>query len=194
MYAEHVPTIAAFMRESPAGFARGVTFVLCSIRQPIRRIPAQMAQIDDGDLEPLFGFKAAAYDYVMKRASDLHHDVLSAATCADALTILTRVPGLGIVKAAFVLQLMGFDVACLDSRNVAREGRKPRAFRSDGKQKTRYPAAFQRKIILYLGETEGRAEEYWNAWCRDVADEYGLTADEVSALHLCIVPDDYVPF
>lgn len=193
MYAEHVPTISAFMRDSPAGFARGVTFVLCSIRQPIRRVPAQMAQIDEHDLGPLFGSKATAYAYVMERAGDLHRDILAAATCTDALNVLTRVFGLGIVKAAFVLQLMGFDVACLDSRNVAREGRKPRVFRSDG-DKRKKTQAFQRKIVLYLGETEGRAEEYWDAWCRDVAEEYGWTADEVSALHLCIVQDDYVPF
>lgn len=194
MYAEHVPIIAAYMRETPAGFMRGCLFAILSIRQPIRRVPAMLAQIDDGDLASLFGFKAAAYAYLMERAGDLHRDVLAAVTTAEALDILTRVPGLGVVKAAFVLQLMGFDVACLDGRNVKREGRKPRAFRSDGARKRTCPRAWQRKIALYLGETEGKAERYWDDWCAGVAAEYGMTAEAVSELHLAIVPENYIPF
>lgn len=103
---------------------------------------------------------------------------------------MLEVPGLGIVKSAFVLQLMGFDVACLDSRNIKREGRNPRAFRTDGND----PHMLRPKVARYLDETYGKAETYWDAWCRDVAEAYHLTPEAVSELHLSIVPNNYVPF
>jgi hypothetical protein len=109
------------------------------------------------------------------------------------MDILCRVPGLGIVKAGFALQLMGYDVACLDTRNIKREGRNPRAFRSDGEARKAGPA-FKKKIARYLSEVEGRAQEYWDAWCQDVASDIGITAAEVSGLHLAIIPDNYIPF
>lgn len=54
--------------------------------------------------------------------------------------------------------------------------------------------AHLKKIATYVSETEGRAREYWDEWCKDVAAAYNLKPAEVSALHLCIVPDDYIPF
>lgn len=194
MYARHVPIISEYMRASPEGFARGVLFVILSIRQKIRNVPAQLEAVTTGeDTSYLFGHKREAYAYVSENAVALLHAVTTAQDECEALDALTRVPGLGVVKAAFVLQLMGFDVACLDSRNIKREGRNARAFRSDGEQRKTLPS-FRRKIELYVGETKGKAEHYWDTWCADVATEYDMTADEVSALHLEIVPDDYIPF
>jgi hypothetical protein len=94
------------------------------------------------------------------------------------------------VKGAFIAQLMGYDIACLDARNVSREARNPRAYRTDGKT----PRQLEPKVRLYVGETFGRAAEYWDLWCEDVAQAYGRTAQEISELHLAIVPRGYVPF
>lgn len=184
------------MREDPAIFVRGALFVILSIRQRIYLVPAQLSDVvDRGDeSDYLFGHKRNAYAFIMAEGKRLHSDILAAATNGERIDILSRVPGLGIVKAAFVLQLMGYDVACLDSRNVKREGRNPRAYRSDGTRKETCRRAWERKIARYLGETEGKARDYWNAWCQDVAEAYDMTAQEVSALHLAIVPDNYVPF
>lgn len=193
MYAQHNPTISAAMRGDADIFRRGCLFALLSIRQPIRNVPAQMADVDErGDgSDYLFGFKRAAYAYIMDYGDQLRCDVMNAATNVARMEFMCQVPGLGLVKAGFVLQLMGYDVACLDSRNVKREGRNPRAFRTDGKKTG---PAFVRKLIRYLVEVEGHAETYWDAWCRDVADAYDMTAHDVSALHLAILPDEYVPF
>lgn len=191
MYAKHNPTIASAMQESPELFLRGVLFAICSIRQPIRAVPDQLEAVLGGDLSPLFGYKLNAHAYLMDHAAELWRDVRGSRTNANRIAELCRVPGLGIVKAGFVLQLMGYDVACLDTRNVKREGRDPREFRTDGKKSG---AAFVRKIDRYLAEVEGRAAEYWDLWCSDVAQANKMTAEAVSALHLAIVPDNFVPF
>jgi hypothetical protein len=192
VYAEHVPQIAAAMRGSTEGFARGVLFSVCSIRQPIVAIPEQLAEVErEGpEAKALFGFKRSAYAYLREHADTLRREVLAADWNGARFATLLRVPGLGIVKSGFVLQLMGYDVACLDTRNVRREGRDYRAFRTDGKA----PDKLRNKVALYLLETQGKAEHYWNAWCEEVAADNNLTPLAVSALHLSIVRDDPVPF
>jgi hypothetical protein len=195
MYAKHcLAQIAPAMKLDAAIFERGVLFAVLSIRQTIRNVPAQLEDVTEGrDYDWLFGHKMSAYQYLSVHRDKLHRDVIAAKTNGERIDILTRIPGLGIVKAAFILQLMGYDVACLDSRNIKREGRNPRAFRADGEAR-KTGKAWARKIARYVAETEGRAQEYWDHWCADVAQAYDMTPTEVSELHLCIIPDDYVPF
>lgn len=50
------------------------------------------------------------------------------------------------------------------------------------------------KVRQYVAETFGKAEIYWNAWCEDVAAVYGRTPQQISELHLAILPRDFVPF
>lgn len=186
MYAEHMPVIRDFMRASPENFRRGVIFVVLSIRQPITFVPDAMIECEDRGISArcIWGHKIDAFEFLADpvKLNNLWSQVCATQDSATAIEALLHVPGLGIVKAAFVCQLMGFDVACLDSRNVKREKRNPRAFRTDGKA----PAKLRAKIKRYLAETQGKAQYYWDAWCEDVAERYGMTPEEISALHLCI--------
>lgn len=189
MYAEHVPAISAGCKECPDIFARAIMFASLSIRQPVENVPFQLDDVwERGSASHyLWGWKAQTYAYTMEHRGQLH-GVLSLGLRDALYRLASDVPGLGLVKAGFVLQLAGYDVACLDSRNVKREGRSPRAFRTDGKPPSRA------KLDAYLGETEGRAQAYWDAWCLDVAGARGLEPDAVSALHLAVLPDTYIPF
>lgn len=167
------------MRSDVRTFKRALLFVVLTIRQQLVTVPEQLEQVEQGDLSPLFGFKIRSHDYIAEHGEELWRNVKDASTRVAMLHLLS-VPGLGIVKAGFVLQLLGHDVACLDSRNVKREKRNPRAFRTDGK-----PAhKLTRKVDRYLVEVSGRACELWDAWCSEVAEAYKLTAEEISALHL----------
>lgn len=196
MYKDHcLGLIAPAMRTDVAVFRRGAMFAVCSIRQAIINVPGQIAVLFDGaeDENPLFGGKFNSFEDIMGPLgadcwAELRGD--TKAQCEYAIGRLLRIRGLGIVKAAFVAQLMGYNVACLDTRNVAREARNPRAYRTDGKTPLQLAPAVRR----YVGETYGRAQEYWDAWCEDVAGAYDRTAQEISELHAVIVPRDYVPF
>lgn len=198
MYKTEMPAIRDAMRADLEVFRRGAMFAVCSIRQATINVPGQLAVLFDGaeDDNPLFGGKFASFDYLTgPKAAPLWADLRfpqthTKASCGYAISRLLDVPGLGIVKAAFVAQLMGYDVACLDSRNVTREGRNPRAFRTDGKT----PAQLAPKVRQYVTETFGKAELYWDAWCNDVAQAYKKTPQEISELHLSIIPPNWVPF
>ena len=201
MYREHcLGSIAPAMRADMTIFRRGVMFAVCSIRQATINVPGQLGALfeptEDNHENPLFGHKFGAWEYInddakcvaiWRELTLLRNNVHG---CQKAIMELLRIPGLGIVKAAFVAQLMGFNVACLDARNIKREGRNPRAYRTDGKS----PEALAPKVRAYVLETFGRAEEYWDAWCKDVAQAYHLEPEAVSALHLSIIPSNYVPF
>lgn len=193
MYAEHVPIISEYVKAEPDGFKWACTFAICSMRQKFTAIPGQLGDVValGGQSDALFGFKRGAFYHVERHAASLLARVKAAPGNLERLLIICETPGIGLVKAAFVLQLMGYDMACLDSRNIKREGRNPRAYDTNGRKETK---AFAAKAARYVAEVEGRAEEYWDAWCIDVAGTYGLTPHEVSAMHLAIVPDDRVPF
>lgn len=193
MYAEHVPMIGAGMRANDDTFIRGILFAVCSIQQPITIVPRALTDIDRGELKWLWGHKREAYDYLQDHGSALWDNVTVWPTrglenqveiSERVICALCQVPGLGIVKSAFVAQMLGHDVACLDTINVRREKRNPRQFRTDGKKTG---AAFERKVQRYVAETFGHAERYWDDWCIDRADFYGMTPEAMSAIHLEIV-------
>lgn len=200
MYREEMPVIRDAMRNNITVFRRGVMFAICSIRQPTIGVPDQLQALfdptEDNNENPLFGHKFQAWAYINDDAkcSALWRNLLDCnltlSGAIEAIVCLLRVPGLGIVKAAFVAQLMGFDVACLDARNITREKRNPRAYRTDGKTAEQ----LRPKVIAYVKETFGKAHHYWDAWCSDVAVAYSRTPQQISELHLAIVPGDFVPF
>lgn len=194
MYDNHVPLISACMRETLEGFKRGLTFVVCSIRQSITVVPDQVAALWDNAEEeesPLFGHKWNAWQFILSPECEaLWRRVRDCYDAEKVIIEVSQIPGLGIVKAGFVAQLMGCDVACLDSRNEKRDGRKHRAYRSYGIKDTK---AFRRKIARYVADTGGKARYYWDIWCNEVAEARKIDPEKVSALHLAILPPNYVP-
>lgn len=188
MYQVHVPVIAAAMRHDPETFSRAIMFAVLSARVQFRRVPRAMKELERmQERAPcLWGCKAGAFAYVQEHKVELWRATLAAGTdTREALRVLMAVPGLGIVKGAFVLQMLGHDVACLDTRNNKREGLRAREYTAFHKSTPGFWRAFDR----YLVETTGRANELWDVWCADVAQSYGTTATAISAMHLtAIVP------
>lgn len=189
MYAGHVPKISAAMHVCPETFARGIMFAVLSARVPFVRVPEMLKDVDiKGKFsEYLWGWKRDAYRFVERHKLTLWNETCASRDMENALVILTRVPGLGLVKAGFVLQMLGHDIACLDTRNIQREGRNPRAYRSDG-EKRKNTAAFRRKITRYVRDVGGKARPYWDDWCIEVAGIYDMTPEQVSETHMCVVP------
>lgn len=189
MYQDQVSIINAGMRADPDTFVRGVTFAVLSIRTQFVRVYEQMVEVENTGLNArsLWGYKRGAYDFLRKNKFALWALVSGADTSEEAISNLVSIPGIGIVKAAFVAQMMGHDIGCLDTRNIARLGLDPREWRTDGEER-KHGSAFKRKITRYVDATNGRAEELWNDWCEDVASVYKTTAEDISRDHLVIVP------
>ena len=188
MYADHVPMINAAMRASLSAFKRGVLFAILSARQPITSVPDQLRDVSKLGAQSryLFAWKRNAFDYLETNSRQLWQDVCACADSAAAISILCRIPGMGIVKAAFVLQFLGHDIACLDTHNLKAEGLGPEAFKTRGPKDKSGPA-FARRIARYVKHTQGRSREFWDNWCVDIGETYGRDANEISALHCAIV-------
>ena len=188
MYDEHNPKIAEGMRRDPETFIRGALFAVLSIRQPVIYVPDMLAEVDrEGrNAQSLFGFKRDSFDYLQEHGTQVWDAVCGAKDARGAVYAATRVPGLGIVKGAFVAQLAGFDVACLDGRNLVRLGHDRDTWKVRG-EKDKATRAFGKKLDRYLAQVEGRAREFWDDWCCDVAPRWKRTPQEISELHLAIV-------
>jgi len=138
--------------------------------------------------------KRNGYLYAVEHKHVLHEALKAAVKHNDpvgAIDVLTNVPNLGIVKAAFVAQLVGLDVACLDSHNLDRLGLDRAALRF---AKTVKPETKRKKIqdYVHLTQVTGGSEYWWDTWCNYVAGNRAnkslTTGDAVSAYHAtCII-------
>ena len=193
MYDRDMPAMRAHALASPERFTDVVAFVLCTIRQPLQTVAGQMADIRANGAKSavLFGSKRAGYQYALDHAAELLSAVRGAHAAAEAVDVLTAIPGLGIVKAAFVAQICGFEVACLDTHNLRRLGMAEASLKL---AKSVKPETRRRKIASYVAlcASTGGARHWWNTWCEFVAGNRAnrslATADMVSAFHVaCLV-------
>ncbi len=101
--------------------------------------------------------------------------------------LFMRIPSIGMVKAGFIGQMLGFQVACLDRHNVRALGLSESALRINKKasQEVRL-----KKIREYVKLCRRKGSEYWwDTWCNFVADRGGMnkslpTGDAVSRYHV----------
>jgi hypothetical protein len=92
-----------------------------------------------------------------------------------------------MVKAGFIAQMCGFEVACLDRHNIRMLGLSETALLVS---KTIKPELRLKKIRNYVELCRLKGAEYWwNTWCNYVAEKGGMnkslpTGDLVSAYHV----------
>lgn len=194
MYANHVPLLAAHGKASPSGLADLCTFALLSIRQPFSRVPKAMANVRRvGEASGhLWGWKLAGYQAAHGNAGHkLFNELANTRYAYNAvISIVSAIPGLGLVKGGFVAQMLGYDVGCIDSRNAARLGFAPRVWRSDGLSCDRLVKRSQDYVDACC--ELGGAETLWNDWCADYARQQGMfySADDISQMHLNAIGKD----
>ena len=138
----------------------------------------------------LWGNKRDGFLYLQEHKQVIFAAIKAAVKVNDpiaAIDVLTNVPNLGIVKAAFVAQLVGLDVACIDSHNCDRLGLSRSALKFSKKVK---PELKRKKIADYVKFTQdtGGSEYWWNTWCEYVAGNRANkrldTAEKVSKYHV----------
>jgi len=200
MYSTHASKIAQYGLNSPDGMVNVIRFTLCTIQQPLSGCLRQIKDIEKNGIQSkyLFGSKRQGLEYTIKNKEALHKGLLEIksrnmddlARTIEAVYFIMQVPSLGMVKASFVLQMLGFNVACLDSHNLKRLG-------LDIKH-TKVPATLRpetkiKKITKYVKLTRIKGTEYWwNSWCDYVAGNIGnkalTTGEAVSEFHVqCVI-------
>lgn len=192
MYKRDAKKIAEFAMQSPDNLVRVATFVLTTIQAGLQTTHNQMLDIDENgaDSKYLWNMKREGYLYLTQHKDTIFELVKMSVEQDDAVSaieVLTNVPSLGIVKAAFVAQMCGLDVSCIDSHNCDRLGLPRTALRFSKKVK---PEVKRKKIAEYVDFTRktGGSEYWWNSWCEYVAGNRANkslnTGDAVSAFHV----------
>ena len=189
MYRQDCTLIAEFGNSSPEGLLNVATFVLATIQTPISRAAtvAEDMRIRGVKSKYLNVSKRRALEHLTRRKKSLYNKLQSAETVNEVVEHIIQVPGLGVVKASFVAQLLGWEVGCIDRHNLILYNVKPNTVNIPPSltQATR-----QRKIADYVAACEqiGGSEFLWNSWCDHVAgtkwNKRLPTAEDVSREHI----------
>lgn len=174
MYKTHQPRIQKYALASSDNAARVVSMVSLSIQQAWYSVGNQLADVDaNGENSRfLWGSKKPCYNYVTKHKGDLflalHEYKKGKIDLPDLLVKVADIPGLGLVKAGFVIQLSLGKIGCLDVHNLRQYGVDAAMFKY-GKNAT--PATKRKKAELYIATCEklGGSEYLWNKWCESLA-------------------------
>jgi len=205
-YERDVALITAHALQSDRGMVDLIEFVLSTIQQSLSQVPMIRTDVaqNGSDSVFMFGSKAKGLDYVIEHAAELRATIIdiidvhgkdSADACTFAVDTFFQVPGLGVVKAGFVAQCLGFNVACIDTHNLVRLGMKPSQVEVRKKLKR---ATQLRKIYAYVELCQGiGSAKLWCDWCDYVAGRKANkifdNGDQVSAFHVECVTGDYTP-
>lgn len=188
-----MPKIKAYALASSEGLSDVVLFALLTIQQPFHRMAAQFNNVKAfGETSPyLFGAKRKGFAWLQENREFLYRvtlDILAREDGehrkADLIQHFMQVPGLGIVKAAFVVQMIGGGTACLDRHNLTILGMPEDAFATKGKP----PTKMRDLVLKYIRTCDrvGTSEHWWNRWCEYVAGRRQSplkSGDAVSAFH-----------
>lgn len=199
MYKRDCTEIAEHGLSSPEGLVDIIEFTLCTIQAGLHGTMAQRQDIKKTGLKSrfLWGSKAAGLKHAIDKSAILwgrlcclrENSAEDVEICTEAVDLLMTVPGLGLVKAAFVAQMLGFNVACLDSHNLKRLGKTSAFVSVSSKLKKQTRLA---KISAYVQFCQLKGSEYWwDSWCEHVAGNRAnkdlSTADLVSRWHVRVV-------
>jgi hypothetical protein len=118
----------------------------------------------------------------------LYHTALRAPESpAEATLEFLATPGLGLVKAGFLSQMVGAESGCIDGHNLKLFHLTSRQVKCDSK----VPPEKRAKRVeeyLQLCHNLGGSEFLWNNWCEHVAKAKKLnnfkSAEEVSRYHV----------
>lgn len=184
MYQRDVPKIKTYVEETgPDGLVHVGAFVLATIRVPFSRVAPQVQHIKEWGIQSphLWGWKSEGYRHLQANRLPLYQKLVTQPVGrSEALLEVSKTPGLGLVKAGFLLQCLGYETACMDSHNIKRYGLDPKAFRGKPTEE---------KVYAYLATCDklGTSEAHWNDWCAYVGDTARNRvlggADGVSAYH-----------
>ena len=210
MYQRDCNLISHYAMTSPDALYDIIEFTLCTINMPLSRVHTQRLSIREHGIKSKWvsSAKALGITYAQEHKAELHtlmlnlKEVLNSDPYADlspitginaaqaAVDLFMRIPSIGMVKAGFISQMCGFEVACLDRHNIRMLGLSETALLVSKKIK---PELRLKKIYSYVELCRQRGAEYWwDTWCNYVAEKGGMnkslpTGDAVSAYHVTTI-------
>ncbi len=193
----HQPKIAAFAKASPENMARVYRFVIATVQQPLIMTPEIVREFDaiGAESKYAFGFKGDALawlidneEHVYCAAMGIWDSVTNPRECEAALlSFFASCPGLGLVKAGFMVQLCFGVGGCLDTHNINRFGLNECRFKSSRFKNAKTDKTRRAIVAEYLETVAkcGGVALLWAEWCEYVAqrDKNYDDAAHVSRMH-----------
>lgn len=185
---DHIDECVVECQRSPEGVRRAVIIAALSAQQPWHRVPGMLLDVQREGLmsSHLFAWKQDTYRWI---SDDTNLDWLWSALQSDdvieAMDAVTTVPGLGLAKGGFVVQLATGAVGCIDTHNARRYDVPPAFLRFDKCVSARTKLT---KIQTYvdLCNRIGGSEYLWYEWCKLISAKNRRrfpTAKSVSEQH-----------
>lgn len=214
MFANHQPVIGAWARAHPDNMHQVIKFVIATVQQSIEEASGPILQDFDAhgpDSRFAFAWKADALAHYGEHFETIHADAIAIYAAAEsdreaaiALTAyFAALPGLGLVKGGFVVQLCFGVSGCIDSHNLKRYNIAPGPFTASAFKNLRSPESRAARAARYVDLVEqcGGTEALWDEWCDYVAtlrpdrfsDGYDVSELHVSAFGLRALGED-IPF
>ena len=211
MYNRDVNEIMSFVKwRGPEAMTNVGVFVLLTIQAGLSTVKGSMEKVRyhgldwDYDIDKpmancLWGKKWDGLEYLTDNAEYLYSKMYHIAdtkgfqsldACSDVVQLFMAVPNMGMVKAGFFAQCLGFNVACIDSHNITRLGIPASLVKTPPAGMK--PATVCKKVEAYVALTQVKGSMYWwNTWCEHVAGNRANraldTGDVVSRFHVeCI--------
>ena len=184
---------------SPKNMESVIAFVFSSIRVQTALLPRFMREYKRRGLASswLWGNKKTGLSYVIKHRNQLFKDyqqILKSkkGSCEhDLIMLFLDVPGLGIPKSAFVVQMLTGKSGCMDVHNIrkympeldAGKGT-PAIFQTSGNS----TSLKSKKVNQYIVACKkaGGSQKMWDAWCNHIAvlqPKHFLDGEAVSNMH-----------
>ncbi len=188
------PRINSHCLDNADNLADCIAMVVLSIQQPWHSVGGQMLDYKKLGIKSRFvwGNKKNTIQYLTKKKHVIYGSLLailnSHKSIADKnhalLKLFLHVPGLGLVKAGFVVQLAVGQIGCIDSHNIKKYNVNPNTLKVPTAAS---PRLKDKKIAAYIALCDSiGCAELWDNWCQLIADKQGkhfASSDAVSRAH-----------
>ena len=207
MFKTHNPKINSYAQRNADNMADVILLVSLSIQQRWSQVGNMLVdvRINKADSIFLWNNKQKAYDYITINKHFIYGSMLavinsknltSHAKAISLMKIFLKVPGLNLVKAGFVCQLIAGLVGCMDVHNIKVYGIDVKSLKYNKKCKTSRGIDNNRKqLIKYINLCHDYGtENLWNSWCSMLADKYPkdfIDGNHVSELHYTYLTGEY---
>lgn len=190
----HIEQVNKLATASPEGMRNAALMASLSIQQSWNLIPVAMADVlEHGELSKyLWGFKLNTYRFLMNHTNMQHLYVTTMSTdnSVDLLDLWTTVPGLGLAKAGFVVQLTRGLVGCVDRHNASAYDVSPNQLAFPKGRMTLKAQRHKLEQYVHLTNSIGGSAYMWEQWCIMIAGNYPNQYDsaaDVSRQHVDIL-------
>lgn len=171
-YAADCFEVNEWSQRNPANMMDMIMMVALSIRQPWSGIGNQVADYREHGVESRFvwGNKLKTLEHLEEHGNAIYYAAKGEYTDGRLMELFIEIPGIGLAKAGFIVQLWNGRVGCIDSHNLKRLSIPASVLVWNSKAK---PLTKAMKINAYIDACKRRRSEWlWNTWCNLIAKKH----------------------